>query len=220
MNRSRKMRLGFALSALMLCKACGVPLEGYAVPPDPNGWNGEGGFIQFEFPEGSRELSEGFRRASEGEAYFGALHIDRQSERYAYTRNYNSLEAAITVSKLACQADAGRSCVLAMLVLPDALPAETRRASGFSVWTYYLYSWSYPRAQEAGRWGAFAVSGLASSGYSGRFPTEAGAKERALSTCNAAVEKELLEMGSAASIAVRKAGYTRCRIIHVTNPDV
>jgi hypothetical protein len=117
-----------AVGACLLLAGCDVNWEGRALPDDPYGWNGAGKVVTQAAINADRELQRGQAEATRGAVYFGAFHVDRATSRYAYARNWNSLEAAISVSAAVCASAAGRRCVLAAFVLPDGMPPDTRGA--------------------------------------------------------------------------------------------
>jgi hypothetical protein len=201
-----------------MLSGCTTSLSGRPLPDDPYGWNGAGRFIPLASPGTSTELRRGFAQARQGEVYFGALHWDHDSERYAYARNWNSVEAAIAVSAAVCQGDAGKPCILAALVLPAALPAETRQARGFSVQTLNQFRLLYADVQEPGLWGAYAISPMAAQGFSAREMTEQDARLAALRHCQFRLDAELAEIGASGAAAAREAGFDTCEVVHITPP--
>jgi hypothetical protein len=207
-----------AVGACLLLAGCDVNWEGRALPDDPYGWNGAGKVVTQAAINADRELQRGQAEAIRGAVYFGAFHVDRATSRYAYARNWNSLEAAISVSAAVCASAAGRRCVLAALVLPDGMPPDTRRAKGFSVQTLQQFRLLYADVQRPGLWGAYAISPLAAQGFSAQEPTEEAARSTAHRNCREKLQAELERLGPAGASAARRGGYDRCEVVHVTRP--
>ncbi|MCP1335476.1 hypothetical protein [Futiania mangrovi] len=206
------------VGAAVLLAGCNVTLGDRKLPEDPYGWHGVGKVVTLVAPGGNAELRRGFSEMARGSTYFGALHLDRESASYAYTRNWNSIEAAISISAAVCTEDAGRPCVLAALVLPEALPSTTRRAKGFSVQTLNQFRLLYAEKQASGLWGAYAISPLASQGFSAQEQTEKAARASALRNCEFRLQAELAQIGPVGSLAAARGGFDRCEIVHVTSP--
>ncbi|MCW3781916.1 hypothetical protein [Defluviimonas salinarum] len=214
----RGMRVLSAVCALALLAGCQASPEGRALPDDPYGWHGSGKIVRLAELGDSAELRRGFAEMSRGEVYFGALHVDRESERYAYTRSWNSIEAAISVSAAVCSSKSGRACQLAALALPAALPPDTRRAKGFSVQTLNQFRLLYAKVQKPGLWGAYAIAPMAAQGFSAQERTEEDATRGALKDCEFRLEAELARIGPAGAAAARRAGFARCEVVHITSP--
>ncbi|MFD1195707.1 hypothetical protein ACFQ3C_13615 [Seohaeicola saemankumensis] len=206
------------VGVLLLLAGCTMTLEDRELPQDPYGWHGAGKIVTLANIGDSAELRRGYAEMARGAVYFGALHIDPVSARYAYARNWNSIEAAITVSAAVCARDAGRPCTLAALALPDPLPPGTRRARGFSVQTLHQFRLLYADVQKQGLWGAYAISPLAAQGFSAQEPSEAAARQTALQNCTFRLEAELTQIGPTGAAAARKAGLDRCEVVHVSTP--
>ncbi|MDX5368359.1 MAG: hypothetical protein LPL29_03200 [Alphaproteobacteria bacterium] len=217
-NAALKTILLAGIGASVLLAGCNVTWDDRKLPEDPYGWNGVGKIVTLIEPGDNPELRSSYARMARGSVYFGALHLDRDSERYAYTRNWNSIEAAIAVSAAVCAHGAGRPCVLAAMVLPDALPSTTRRAKGFSVQTLNQFRLLYAEKQKPGLWGAYAISALASQGFSAQEQTEEGARTSALRNCEFRLKAELVRIGKVGAFAAAEGGFDRCEIVHVTSP--
>ena len=210
--------LGAIACALMAFAGCDIGWESRPLPDDPYGWHGRGKTVVLADIGNSADLRHGFAEATRGDVYFGAIHVDRASARYAYARNWNSIDAAISVSAAVCAGSAGRRCVLAAVVLPESMAPGTRTARGFSVQTLHQFRLRYGDVQQPGLWGAYAISPMASQGFSASEPSQDAARRAALQNCRARIGDELARLGPVGASAARRGGFDRCDVVHITQP--
>jgi hypothetical protein len=213
-------RIARALLIPLALSACGATHIGEDLASDPHGWEGEGRVIRQASVPLSRELTRGFKEATRGAVYFGAIHINPETDRYFYARNWNSLAAAIDVTRAQCEDVSTRGrCILAATVVPARLRPETTSAEGFGVSTLHRYRLIY-RSQHArrGQWGAFAYAALSASGIALDQPDRAAAEALAAANCEAFVKAEMARFSPSAQQVVRNKGYDRCRVVDVVGP--
>lgn len=213
-------RRTWPVACLLALSACGATHIGESLAPDPYGWEGEGRIIRHPTPPLSPELSRGLQEATRGAVYFGALHVNPDTDRYFFARNWNALAAAIDVTRAQCQAASAEGrCILAATIVPARLSPDTQAAEGFGVSTLHRYSLIY-RSQQArrGQWGAFAVAGTSASGIALDQPDRQAAEKQALANCQAFVTTEMATFAPAAQAVVRIKGYDRCRVVDVVGP--
>lgn len=148
--------------------------------------------------------------------------INLVEDEYVFFRGFHSLEAARAFALGGCERvapDHAGQCVLYASVLPRELPAATVQASGLGQRAYVAFTGKYRREQRPGRYGAFAISGMADYGYCWDQPNAPEAIGVALAECEAAAMKAIAGFSNEARASIAQHGYDKCRIVHITRPD-
>ena len=164
----------------------------------------------------------GYQEFSKDQRYFGAMAINLVEDNFVFVRGFHSLETARAFSLDGCRRvmpDHADQCVLYASILPRRLPPRTSQASGLSQPGYVAFTGNYRANQIPGRYGAFAISGMADYGYCWNQPDEAEAIGLALAECEAAARQAIAAYSNEARASIAQRGLDKCRIVHVTRPD-
>lgn len=149
--------------------------------------------------------------------YFGAMYFNPTEDNAFAVTQYHSLENAKTAAKAGCEITSKNDdqCKLYVTVVPKSFSPATTRASGLGMGAYSLYVGKYRNKQEAGKYGAFAISGMANFGYSYAYDGKENATDTALTYCQSSVAKSMISLGKEGRDLVRKNGADKCVIVNI-----
>jgi hypothetical protein len=145
--------------------------------------------------------------------YNSALYVsDTSYDWYYHTGNY-SMKTALAAGKIACETATQGTCSLYAISYPAGVDPSTF-PEGLSNHAALTFNGKYKRRQKDQKWGAFAISGLNSYGYSHGFATEDQAKKAALRFCKNNVERQ----GRKSGILLLLKFSAECKIVDVHTP--
>ena len=154
--------------------------------------------------------------------YFGAMYFNpTEDEGYAVTQ-FHSLENAKAAAKAGCRIASknnGEQCTLYATVVPKSFSPQTTKASGLGQRAYSFFVGKYRNKQKPGKYGAFAISGMAQFGYSYANDSKESATDTALSYCQASVASIMTTLGKEGRDLARKVGADKCTIVHIVHPQ-
>ena len=154
--------------------------------------------------------------------YFGALSINLVEDTWAAVRGYNSFETARQFAQHGCKALSKNypdQCILYASVIPGSLDPLITSASGLGLPAFKVFNGEYSRNQIAGRFGAFAISGIAEHAFTLGYMSESEAVSRAIKYCEEFAAKTVATFEKEDQTAVRKEGFDKCEVVHVTRPN-
>ncbi len=76
-----------------------------------------------------------------------------------------------------------------------------------------------PEIRLPGRFGAFAISGIAEHAFTLGYMSESEAVSRAIKYCEEFAAKTVATFEKEDQTAVRKEGFDKCEVVHVTRPN-
>ena len=168
-----------------------------------------------------RDALSAFRRNG---GYFGAMAVHPNGEDLFWFKNMHGLNDARQFALGGCRQLAktgGRDpdgCVLYASMIPRNMDPRTRDAEGIGERAYRVFAGRYPKAQTAGRYGAFAVSGIFDWAYSTNSPNEAEARGSATARCRAEAGRTIADWPNEIRAEIDRLGLDDCKVIHVSRP--
>lgn len=154
--------------------------------------------------------------------YFGAMYFNPFEDTAAFMTQFHSLESAKLAAKTSCQIvskERADQCQLYATVVPKSFSPETTQASGLGMHAYSSYRGKYRSKQETGKYGAFAISGMSSFGYSFGYNSKEEAIDTALSYCQSDVARFMTRLGKDGRSFARKAGADKCTVVNVIRQE-
>lgn len=153
--------------------------------------------------------------------YFGAMYFDPTEDNAFAVTQYHSLQNAKIAAKAGCRISSknnGDQCQLYATVVPKSFSPDITSASGLGMRANALYVGKYRNKQETGKYGAFAISGMAQFGYSWAYRSKEEAIDGALSQCQSTVAKYMTTLGKEGRDLARKSGVDKCSVVSVVQP--
>lgn len=156
--------------------------------------------------------------------YFGAVAFHKAGSIHFWVRNMHSLSTARQFAMGGCEELARqlnedpKLCVLYASVIPRDLSPYEHGAMGLSETGLKALTGDYRKKQEPGRFGAFAISGMADWGYTSGRRNEADAVGSAIASCEAAADREISGWSNEVRGRINRYKLNTCKIIHVTRP--
>lgn len=141
-----------------------------------------------------------------------------------WTLNMHSLQTARQVAVWGCEEQVERvgvksgSCSLYASVIPKSMDPHKSVASGLSERALKAFNGKYKNSQRKGRWGAFAISGLADFGFSFEYLNKSEAIGAALSYCEASASSKLPARSNKFREYIKSNRLHDCKVVHITGP--
>ena len=168
-----------------------------------------------------REFNNNF---SQGKEYFGAFAVNRTRDTFFYFNGFHSLEVANQFAIMSCRNYSIErnhdpdKCVLYANLIPTSVKPSDISARGMGYPSYTAFVGEYKNNQIAGKFGAFAVSGMSEDGYSWGYASKEGAIDEAVSVCEGWAARHIAGNSKSDRDAIEGAGLTDCRVVHISGP--
>ncbi|PCD77914.1 hypothetical protein [Pseudothioclava arenosa] len=217
----RKMCLS-AVLAVGLSAVSGA--DAFAQDPSVQTFGAGHKFVLHSEMELSRVQSAALRRFRGKTGYFAAIAYHPVDTVDFWVWNIHSLETARRMAVGGCEAIAKdknedpKLCKLYASVIPKGLDPYEQKASGLSEAGLKELTGPYRRKQEAGRYGAFAISGMGDWGYTWNRRNKEDAIGSAIASCEAAADNAIAGWSVETRKKVNRAKLNTCKVIHVTIP--
>ena len=152
--------------------------------------------------------------------YFGAIFVSSDADAAYWSYGYNTLEGAIAMAELGCQATTPgtpEACVLLATSVPVGFGSVSDPDS-LSVTSAEYYRKTYLPNQSRGGWGAFVASRMGQFGASWGYGSRSQAETAALKFCDDEVARGLVDDPAPLRRAIIRGGLDRCFVLDVRAP--